>query len=203
MPKGLKRFQQSGQSHVVTFGCYRCRPLFISDASKQTFENALERVRRSFNLCVYGYVIMPDHVHLLLGEPQHQLLADALKSLKQGVSRRLIGEAEHFWEKRYYDLNIRTESQFTEKLGYIHRNPMKGGLCEHPEEWEWSSSRHYALGVKGRVEIESAWTAWERAANPLKPTEGLNGPPNGSYPSQSKPTPPSSPKQRGAVLPGE
>jgi REP element-mobilizing transposase RayT len=65
---------------------------------------------------------MPEHVHLLLSEPQQDTLADALKSLKQGVSRRLIGDAEHFWQKRYYDLNIRNYPQFVEKLRYIHRN---------------------------------------------------------------------------------
>ena len=91
--------------------------------SRRTFETALERVRRSFRLCVYGYVVMPEHVHLLLNEPQRGTLADVLKSLKQGVSRRLIGDAEHFWQKRYYDFNIRNERQFVEKLRYIHRNP--------------------------------------------------------------------------------
>ena len=50
---------------------------------------------------------MPEHVHPLTGEPLRGILADAIKSLKQGVSRRLIGEAGHFWQKRYYDLNIR------------------------------------------------------------------------------------------------
>jgi REP element-mobilizing transposase RayT len=58
---------------------------------------------------------MPEHVHLLLSEPQQDTLADALKSLKQGVSRRLIGDAEHFWQKRYYDFNIRNYPQFVEK----------------------------------------------------------------------------------------
>ena len=67
---------------------------------------------------------MPEHVHPLLGEPQHRTLADALKSLKQGVSRRLIGEAEHFWQKRYYDFNIRNQRQFVEKLQYIRRTPV-------------------------------------------------------------------------------
>ena len=80
------------------------------------FELGLERVRCGFGLCVDGYVVMPEHVHLLLSEPQHGTLADALKSLKQGVSRRLIGEAEHFWQKRYYDFNIRNHAQFVEKL---------------------------------------------------------------------------------------
>ena len=107
MPWGLVRFQQSGQTHFVTFCCYHRRPLFTTDASCRIFESALDRVRRSYELSVYGYVIMPEHVHLLLSEPKRDTLADGLKSLKQGVARRLIGDAEHFWQKRYYDFNIR------------------------------------------------------------------------------------------------
>jgi putative transposase len=143
--------------------------LLTTDESRRIFESALERVRRGFMLQVYGYVIMPEHVHLLLSEPEKDTLADALKSLKQGVSRRLIGDAEHFWQKRYYDFNIRNYPQFVEKLRYIHRNPVKAGLCECPEDWEWSSFRHYATGCEGRVEIESEWTARkrERAAGKL------------------------------------
>jgi putative transposase len=169
MPWGLKRFHASGQAHFVTFCCYHRRPLFAAEASRRVFELGLERVRRGFRLCVYGYVVMPEHIHLLMSEPQREKLADALKSLKQGVSRRLIGDAEHFWQKRYYDFNIRNYRQFVEKLRYIHRNPVKRGLCEHPEGWEWSSFRHYATGSEGRVEIESEWTAnkRERAAGRL------------------------------------
>jgi putative transposase len=162
MPWGLTRFQQSGQSHFVTFCCYHRRQLLITDTSRRIFESALERVRHSFQLQVYGYVVMPEHVHLLLSEPQKDTLADALKSLKQGVSRRLIGEAEHFWQKRYYDFNVRNYEQFVEKLRYIHRNPVKAGLCEAPDEWEWSSFLHYATGCDGRVELESEWTARKR-----------------------------------------
>ena len=190
MPWGLTRFHHSGQSHFVTFCCYHRRRLLTTDASIRIFESALERVRRSFRLQVYGYAVMPEHVHLLLSEPQRDsssdgtaplklkdglngppvhTLADALKSLKQGVSRRLIGDAEHFWQKRYYDLNIRNYPQFVEKLRYIHRNPVKAGLCERPEDWPWSSFLHYATGCEGRVEIESEWTARkrERAAGKL------------------------------------
>jgi putative transposase len=203
MPWGLTRFQHSGQSHFVTFCCYHRRRLLTTDESRRTFESAFERVRRSFRLQVYGYVVMPEHVHLLLSEPQRdtssdriaplkpkdglngppvllceppqETLADALKSLKQGVSRRLIGDAEHFWQKRYYDFNIRNYPQFVEKLRYIHRNPVKAGLCERPEDCEWSSFRHYATGCEGRVEIESEWTAGkrERAAGRLCPAVEL------------------------------
>ena len=81
---------------------------------------------------------MPEHVHLLLSEPEKDTLADALKS----AVWRLIGDAEHFWQTRYYDFNIRNYPQFVEKLRYIHRNPVKRGLCKLPEDWVWSSFRH-------------------------------------------------------------
>jgi putative transposase len=141
----------------------------------EIFERALERVRKSFDLRVYGYVVMPEHVHLLLSEPRRETLADALKSLKQGVARRLIGDAEHFWQKRYYDFNIRNYPQFIEKLHYIHRNPVKRGLCDRAEDWERSSFRHYATSSEGRVEIESEWTARkrERAEGRLPPAVEL------------------------------
>ena len=100
MPWGLKRFHASRQSHFVTFCCYHRRLSFSTPIRGQVFEAALERVRVSFELCVYGYVVMPEHVHLLLiSEPQQGTLADAIQSLKQGVSRRLIGEGEAFLAK--------------------------------------------------------------------------------------------------------
>jgi putative transposase len=188
MPWGLKRYQHTGQSHFVTFCCYHRRPQFTTDASRRLFENALERVRRNFRLRVYGYVVMPEHIHLLVSEPERTAplkpksglngplsLADALKSLKQGVARRLIGDADHFWQKRYYDFNVRNHAQFVEKLHYIHGNPVKRGLCERPEDWPWSSFLHHATGGEGRVEVESEWTARkrERAAGRLCPAVEL------------------------------
>jgi putative transposase len=97
MPWGLKRFQQSGQTHFVTFCCHHRRPSFTEASAKITFENALERVRLSFSAYIYGYVVMPEHVHLLISEPPQATLAEAMKSLKQGVARRLIAGADHFW----------------------------------------------------------------------------------------------------------
>ena len=67
-----------------------------------------------------------------------------------------------FWQKRYYDRSVRNEREFVDKLRYIHRNPVKAGLCKLPEDWRWSSFRHYALREKGVVEIESEWTARDR-----------------------------------------
>jgi|ERR1035437_5117424 putative transposase len=100
------------------------------------------------------------------------------------------GGREHFWQARYYDFNVWTKRKRVEKLRYMHRNPVKRGLVEKPEDWAWSSFRHYLTGVEGVVEIESEWTGRkrERMGMPLrvKITElphpskpGLGGAPSG------------------------
>ena len=163
MPWGLRRFQQSRQLHFLTFSCYRRRANFESAESRATFETSLEKVRRGYGLCVFGYVVMPEHVHLLVNEPQRAELARAMQSLKQSVARTLaLRAADPFWQARYYDFNVWSERKFVEKLRYIHRNPVQRGLVERPEDWKWSSFRHYASGVLGTVEIESQWTARRR-----------------------------------------
>jgi putative transposase len=145
-------------------------PLLESASAKRTFERALERVRRCCWLHVYGYVVMPEHVHVLLSEPERSTLAEAIKSLKQGVSHKSLGNNEPFWQKRYYDHNVRDYDSFVGKLRYIHRNPVKRGLCAKPEDWEWSSFRHYATGVEGIVQIESEWTASKRERSGIRLT---------------------------------
>jgi putative transposase len=107
VPWGLKRFHESHQLHFLTVSCYHRRPNFGSVASRTIFESALERVRQQHALCVYGYVVMPEHVHLLIDEPERGTLAQAMQSLKQGVARRLaLRAADPFWQARYYDFNV-------------------------------------------------------------------------------------------------
>ena len=88
---------------------------------------------------------MPEHVHLLISESEQATLATAIQALKQSVSRTLALRAgQPFWQQRYYDFNVWSERKRIEKLRYMHRNPVKRGLVEKPEDWEWSSFRHYA-----------------------------------------------------------
>jgi putative transposase len=67
-----------------------------------------------------------------------------------------------FWQVRYYDFIVHTNEKRIEKLRYMHRNPVVRGLAARPEDWKWSSFRHYKTGVEGTVEIESQWTAFRR-----------------------------------------
>jgi putative transposase len=120
-----------------------------------------------FDLCVYGYVVMPEHVHLLVNEPRRGTLAEAIHFLKLSFAKRVrslgaTDSAEPFWQKRYYDRNVTSDREFTVKLRYLHQNPLKCGLVLSPKDWKWSSYRHYALRETGVVEIESEWTARDR-----------------------------------------
>ena len=163
MPHGLYRFQQSGDLHFITFSCYRRAPLLQTPQARRIFENMLEQVRCWYGLYIAGYVVMPEHVHLLVSEPERGTLAVALQMLKQNVAHKIAHPAgTHFWQPRYYDFNVRCAEKRGEKLKYIHRNPVNRGLVEKPEDWEWSSFRHYVSGVDGVVEIESEWTARRR-----------------------------------------
>ena len=167
MPSGLRRYHHSGQSHFLTFSCYHREPRFQSATTYDLFLVCLESMRRKFNANVYGFVIMPEHVHLLVSEPERQTLADAMHYLKLSFVKKLrnrfaIIQQGPFWQARGYDRNIRNAKEFDVKLDYIHNNPVKRGLVKRPEDWTWSSYRHYAFGEKGIVEIESEWTARDR-----------------------------------------
>ena len=176
MPHGLYRIHNSGQAHFITFSCYRRQPFFLDARTYDLFPVCLERMRQHFQMLVYGFVVMPEHVHLLLSEPEKRTLADAVHFLKLSFTKRLRsqvsaqktganlghGSSGSFWQRRYYDRNVRDHREFVAALKYIHRNPVKRGLVEKPEDWPWSSYRHYALDEPGIVTVESPWAVYKR-----------------------------------------
>src|SRR6185437_9300243 len=121
MPSGLRRFHQNQQLHFITFSCYRRQPKLAHASARSLFEESLEQTRRNYDFGVVGYVVMPEHVHLLLGEPEAKPLATAVQAFKQSVARTLaLRDREPFWQARYYDFNIWSEEKRVEKLRYIH-----------------------------------------------------------------------------------
>ena len=174
MPANLHRFYGGNDLHFVTFSCYRRQPFFDNGAHADRFLQILERARRRYRLVVLGYVVMPEHVHLLASEPQRETLSTAIQALKLGFVRSLSGaphpmsrkrgetwgtpiqtsvHPRHFWQARFYDFNVWTEKKRIEKLRYIHRNPVTRGLVDSPEKWKWSSFRFYMCGETGPVKI--------------------------------------------------
>ena len=153
MPLGLKRYQKEGDHHFITFSCYCREPYLNTPHARDAFLDSLELTRQRYNFDVLGYVVMPEHVHLLIGEPEDREipLSKALQSLKLSVSKRLTQRP--FWQTRYYDFNVLTRDKRVEKLKYMHRNPVTRELVPRPEDWPWSSYRHYPRNESTPVKI--------------------------------------------------
>jgi len=105
MPRGLRRFQETRHSHFVTFSCYRRQPNFASPEVYDLFVPCLEEMRRRFSLCVYSYVVMLEHVPLLVSEPERRL-AGAIHDLKLAFAKRLRS-----WEGDSLTLNPIAEAR--------------------------------------------------------------------------------------------
>jgi putative transposase len=141
----------------------------------------LEQVRRRYQFVVMGYVVMPEHFHLLISEPHERSPSTVMQALKLGFARRVLIQmarhrnaakaehsehaSQHIWQKRFYDFNIWTGRKRVEKLRYIHRNPVKRGLVASPGLWRWSNYRAYAFGEAGPVVVND-WQVLEMKIRP-------------------------------------
>jgi putative transposase len=178
VPTGLKRYYGTGQLHYITCSCYRRRQLLATPRPRTAFARILEEVRQKFRFVVVGYVVMPEHFHLLMSEPEVGDPSKVMQVLKQRVARRLLRKRRpfdwllweereddrQFWQRRFYDFNVWSKSKRVEKLNYMHANPVRRKLVERPELWAWSSYRAHALGEEGLVHVNLSWPEKKRAA---------------------------------------
>jgi putative transposase len=177
MRNPLRRYYGRGDLHLITFSCYRRRAFLGARRARDQFVKILDRVRSRYEFRLIGYVVMPEHVHLLISEPRKGDPSKALQVLKQAVSRALRRrrrkflpgqlslafasaqtEARAFWQRRFYDFNVWSERKLKEKLEYTYANPRKRKLVAHPQDWPWSSWAHYAR-VQGLIRIDQVGEA--------------------------------------------
>jgi putative transposase len=171
MPWALHRFQNSGHLHFITFSCRHRQQLLGRPESRTTFQQALEAMRIRSAADIYGYVVMPEHVHLLLSEPRDQSLAAAIQGLKQATAHFIGPRNCSLWDPRYHDFNVLSNYKRVEKLRYLHRNPVRRGLVADPGDWQWSSFHQYATHEAGivRLVIEADPAVLNRAAHDAHP----------------------------------
>jgi len=98
---------------------------------------------------------MPEHIHLLISEPRLGTPSQTLQVLKQKVSTKLSTTHTNpaFWQRRFYDFNVRSSEKLEEKLDYIHNNPINRQLVSHPRDWPWSSWSNYTQS-QGLIPID-------------------------------------------------
>ena len=183
MPSRLRRHDEHGHIHFITSSCFRRLQFFRHESVKQAFIDAMKLSREKFAIRWLGYVIMPEHVHLLVlpqqpGAAEPTPISAVLNHLKgasgrQGKHelrdiwrhRRSLGtrpldawatgdEPKPLWKPRGYDFNVVDEMKVIEKLDYMHANPIRRGLVDRPEQWRWSSHRFYELGDRSLIAMD-------------------------------------------------
>jgi len=167
-----KRIYSPGQLQFITTSTYRRTPLFLSDRFRGCFVQRLEEVRQEWHFLLIGWVLMPEHFHLLIKPEPADTTPLILKGLKEESAKRIIRtlrpNLQHpwcrnmltrlrlpstvhdqsryrLWQRRYYPFNVFSEAKIQEKLTYRHNNPVKRGLVSSPADWPWSSWRFYFL----------------------------------------------------------
>lgn len=157
MRKRLVRREIPHGERFITFSCERRLPLLGNPRIRDLFVQTLGEARDRHGFKLFAWVVMPEHVHLLVRPMDDSRLDRALLGLKFSVARRVISRWKEieapilkeitrgdglarFWQKGGgFDRNVRDENEFSRHVQYIHRNPVERGLVDRPEQWAWSS----------------------------------------------------------------
>jgi putative transposase len=164
--KRLCHYDEPGQARCLTFSCFHRYRFLEKDRTRQWFLEALQAARTQWGFALWAYVLMPEHVHVLLcprpGDPN---LTGILRDLKEPVGRKgiaflkehapewlarvTVGEGNRirhrFWQPGAgYDRNVIQMATVRHEIEYLHANPVRRGLAALPVDWEWSSARWYA-----------------------------------------------------------
>lgn len=175
--KRRKRYDSHREPRELTFSCYRRFRFLERDRTRQWFIAALKTARQRWPVDVWAYVIMPEHVHLLVSPREANLelgrfagfvkehtARPAIRWLKENAPEFLqkitVVEGSvtrrRFWQPGGgYDRNVAEERTLESMIDYIHHNPVRRGLCKRATDWEWSSARWYAGIRPVPVEIDA------------------------------------------------
>ena len=173
MHKNIPKFNDSSYAHFVTTKTYGSRPYFENEECSRILLEELRFYKEKYDFILIGYVIMPDHLHLLLWwdieEKPGLSVSKIMQGIKGATARRIIDlmqdkglermlQSTHrndvsisrrrnvkyrLWQPGFYDFNVYSDEKLLEKLNYIHSNPVRAGLVLSPRDYKWSSYKEY------------------------------------------------------------
>ena len=145
-------------------------PVFESEECAQIILTTFVDTLAQYQIALAAYVLMPSHLHALLGFKRIEQMSEALQSFKSISSRRIKPSLStelynrfnecgkfQFGKPRFDDLIIWLETQFRVKMDYIHNNPGKNGLTEKSTDYLYSSARDWLSAESGILPIEKNW----------------------------------------------
>ena len=173
--KRLRRREIGYAPRFLTFSCYQRMQLFDTPTLKQVFVDSLRRVHARGDFELIAWVIMPEHIHLMVRPLPGVIWAPIAAGLKTSVSKRILNRWQrtrtpilpllhdargdlHFWQPGGgFDRNVRGDGELEKEIRYIHNNPVERELVAKPTDWEWSSARFWAARHE-RYRETRTWT---------------------------------------------
>ena len=147
----LRHYDNLGTVRFVTFSTFRREPTFVTDSVRRLFVQHLSAIRERRRFTLLGYVIMPEHIHLVFRPTDDCMVGRLIGELKSRFARDYFArnpsgrqnDRRVFWQRRCFDHNCRTPHSVWQKVAYCHNNPVRRGLVGSPSEWKWSSYNWY------------------------------------------------------------
>jgi putative transposase len=192
--KNCRRYNDAGHAHALTFCCFRRQKFLASPRSCQWLVDAIDLARRKHQFDLWAYVIMPEHVHLVVCPRLDDYdVSRFLSTLKLSVTRKALAFVQleapaslplmldeqpngqrhyRFWQRGGgFDRNLWSDKAIFAEIDYVHANPIRRGLCEKPEDWAWSSAGDYGLTRSGPLSIDfvSLPRSYEVVRHPRRP----------------------------------
>jgi putative transposase len=170
----LHHYDKLGTARFITFGCHHQYKLLTEESAIQSFLIHLHQARGKYGFLILGYVVMPDHVHLVLYPKDDIPIGEVIGEIKSRSAREILAQwkaVNHpylerllvtrngitryaFWQRRCYDHNCRMRETVLEKIEYCHHNPVKRGLVDNAADWKWSSYNWYNRKRGNILEID-------------------------------------------------
>lgn len=161
-----KRLNLKGSGIVfITTTVFNWKPVLIEPKVIEIIIDEVKKLKEFNNISIFSYVIMPHHIHLLLGVPKLEQLSKSIQAFKSISSRRvkkfklkeLEENAYRLWMPRFDEFKIYSEKQLKIKMEYIHNNPVRAGFTENAEEWRYSSASDWLTEKSGLVSIDKEY----------------------------------------------
>ena len=155
----IRRYIVPNHCYFVTTTTANRRPVFGSRQLAQILVATLGFYRQAMGFSIYGYVIMPDHLHLLITPREGTTISQIMRNFKSHTSKQIreaCGKRGAVWQRRFYDRVIRTRQDFLAAMTYIHGNPVGAGFVKSAGEYEFSSYHTYHSGGAVLLEMDVA-----------------------------------------------
>ncbi len=177
---GLPRFHIEGHLYYITTVVYGRLPIFNRSSFVIPLLDSLNFYRYKHAFKLQGYVVMPDHLHLIIWPYGEATVSDIMRDYKEFTAKRIIRQAEvegntnwvmafrqagqatgrsnsKVWQDSYWDENVYSERLLRQKLHYVHRNPLSAGLVKQPADFPYSSYRNYEYEEEWLIEVDRGW----------------------------------------------